>query len=40
VKNGQLLVELALGLSEFIKPRPSLSMGGAVMRCQLRVGAA
>jgi hypothetical protein len=40
VKDGQLFIELALGLCEFVEPRPSLGVGSAVTRCRLRVGAA
>jgi hypothetical protein len=35
VKNGQLLVDLALGLRELVEPCPSLGVGGAVMWCWL-----
>jgi hypothetical protein len=37
VKDGQLFVELALGLREFVESRPSLGVGSAGTRCWLRV---
>jgi hypothetical protein len=40
VKNGQLFIELALSLREFVELRPSLGVGGAVTRCWLQVRAA
>jgi hypothetical protein len=40
VKNGQLLIELALGLRELVEPRPSLGVGGTMVWCWLRFGAA
>jgi hypothetical protein len=40
VKDGQLFVELALGLREFVESRPSLGVGGVTTWCQLRVVAA
>jgi hypothetical protein len=35
VKDDQLLVELAPGLREFIKPRPPLGFGDVVTWCRL-----
>jgi hypothetical protein len=40
VKDGQLFVELALGLREFVKSHSSLGVGGAMTRHRLRVRAA
>jgi hypothetical protein len=40
VKKGQLLVELAPCLREFVEPRPSQGVGGAVARSRLWFGAA
>jgi hypothetical protein len=35
VKKGQLLVDLAPCLREFVEPRPPLGVGGAVARSRL-----
>jgi hypothetical protein len=40
VKDGQLFIELALGLRKFVEPRPSLGVGGVLTQCWLRVRAA
>jgi hypothetical protein len=38
-KKGQLLVELAPCLCEFVEPRPPLGVGGTVARSRIRFGA-
>jgi hypothetical protein len=40
VEVGKLLIKLAPGLSELVKVRPALGIGGAVACCWLRVGGA
>jgi hypothetical protein len=40
VKKGQLLIELAPRLREFVESRPPLGVGGTVARSRLRFGAA
>jgi hypothetical protein len=40
VKDGQLLLELALGFCKLVKPHPSLGVGNAVMRRWFRIRAA